>query len=504
MSWYPVFTSFLFCALLSSCGTSPPYRTQLLDVTSSPDCPPSRAHVLPDCRNVTPEVARDNYELHFVEFDDQGWNYRTAADAATDNHGRAFRYSQTDHLMARLRQLLDSDKEGAEKQDLNIILYVHGWNHHSDTNDDDVKQFRKLLSLQSRAEQSIATRSASKKPRKVVGIYVGWEGKHVELPSWALVSTFWTRKAAAQRVSRGSVLELFSRLQSIQQHYNGPSESPYCRANVDIKRNTEQCRIRSLMVGHSFGAWILYSALAGPLIETLSAKQDVPDTTGNEKNSSWLRRPADLVVLINPAFEAVRYEPLHRTAMAYRPSVAQPPLLVTVTSSADSLTRYLFPAGRTVNTFFQLLERASSEDQSTAMSHTHGHIPRLITHRLVEKVGTCPAWTAPERMTESNDAAVRPIIDRNTQIEQNKASEFYKNWTENGLLKNGWVREFCGDTQLEQLTASSHENIEPNSPIWNIVTGPEIINGHSDVTQAIFLNFIHQLYDDTILNTGNR
>lgn len=498
-SWPSIFAGIVLTFLLSACGTSPPYRAFLIDATSAVDCPPQHAHVLSDCRNITPEVAINKYELHFVEFDDQGWDYRTSFEFPTTAANRSLRYSQTDHLMKRLQELLDSSIKNSAKEDLNIILYVHGWNHHSGNDDDDVKQFRKLLNLQSEAEYSIAEQDGSKKPRKVIGIYVGWEGKHLDLPSWALAPTFWTRKAAALRVSRGSVLELFSRLQALQRHYNGPNESPNCRSSPNKKGVTEQCRIRSLMVGHSFGAWILYSAVAGALIETLSEKRDVITSLNADNDLAQIRRPADLIVLINPAFEAVRYEPLHRASLAYHSPTAQPPLLITVTSSSDSLTRSVFPIGRALNTFFQLLERASSNEQSTAMSNTHGHIARLITHRLVRKVGACPEWITPEMISNGNETARRTVIGKNTHIERNNASQFYKNWTEQGLLRRGWVRDFCGHTQLEQLTTESSENIDPNTPVWNIVTGPEIIDGHSDIMQDSFLNFIHQMYEDTIL-----
>ena len=62
------------------------------------------------------------------------------------------------------------------------------------------------------------------------------------------------------------------------------------------------------MIGHSFGAWILYNAVAGSLVESLTHADD----TGGQANVNT--RFADMIVLLNPAFEAVRYTPLHRIA----------------------------------------------------------------------------------------------------------------------------------------------------------------------------------------------
>jgi len=54
-----------------------------------------------------------------------------------------------------------------------------------------------------------------------------------------------------------------------------------------------------IIVGHSFGGMVVYSALAQSLIEAASS---IAPHVGT--------RFADLVLLVNPAFEAVRYLPI--------------------------------------------------------------------------------------------------------------------------------------------------------------------------------------------------
>lgn len=485
---------------LAGCALPKPFRTQLIDASSKIDCPSSEARFLPDCSNVTPEISNGRYELHFVEFDDQGWEYQVGNATSSAVQGASPVKSQTDHLMARLRQLLEH-----ERQNLNVIVYVHGWKHNASSDDWDVHQFRRLLDLQSRVEINTNT---SSKPRRVVGIYVSWEGKGLDLPEPFISATFWTRKAAALRVSRGSVIELFSRLQSVQHYYNGPTQSPACNPNKATNNTTSECKIRSLMVGHSFGAWILYSALAGPLIESLNATRDLRDGEGrlpaDLEARSGVRRPADLVVLINPAFEAVRYEPLHRAAMAYQPTTPQTPLLVTVTSSEDQATRFAFPVGRFINTLF---ERATNEDQSLAMTRTHGHVDRLFTHRLtLSNHQSCPGYSGPGPLGEKTFAEE---MRRNAKIEEASIKNFNHAWRDaNGLLKAGWARDFCGreGTTLQQLggdylaqtkEGDKYENVNPNSLVWNIRTGSPLIRDHNSITHDSFLEFVRQLYDDT-------
>jgi hypothetical protein len=435
-----------------------------------------------------------------VEFDDQGWEYQVEDTTSNAIKGAKPVRSQADHLMARLRRLLEN-----ERQDLNVIVYVHGWKHNAATDDWDVDQFRLLLDLQSRVEKNT---SINGKPRRVVGIYVSWEGKGLLVPEPFRNATFWTRKAAALRVSRGSVIELFSRLQALQHYYNGPTQSPDCNPDKATNNTTRGCKIRSLMVGHSFGAWILYSALAGPLIESLNASRDLLDSEGklpvDLEARSGVRRPADLVILINPAFEAVRYEPLHRAAMAYRPTTPQSPLLVTVTSSDDQATRFAFPVGRVINTLF---ERYTSEDQLLAMTRTHGHLDRLFTHRLtLSNHESCPKYVAPGPV---GDNSFEAEMRNNAIIEENYLKEFNSKWRDaNGMLKPGWVRDLCGrgGTTLQQLGGdylvqnkeeNKYENTNPNSLVWNIRTGPPLIPSHSAITHDSFLEVIRQLYDDT-------
>lgn len=160
-SYFARLGSCLFAILLlAGCATSYPYRTRLVEA-GAVLCPFASADRLARCARVTPETGQ-GYELHFVEFDDQ--------------------------VMKRLDTLLaDPD------QYLNIILYMSA---------------------------GTIEKSGKAHPRKVIGIYVGWRVKSWDLPGYLINMSFWSRKAAALRVSHGSVQELFARLRSVQQYGN--------------------------------------------------------------------------------------------------------------------------------------------------------------------------------------------------------------------------------------------------------------------------------------------
>lgn len=479
-----VFTAVFF----SGCTPALPHRTTLVDAGKG-ECATADAWKRTVCATVSPESSAGSYDLHFVEYDDQGWAYPTYA---SDGKGgrKPTEVSQTDHLMTRLGELL-----GKEGRYINVILYVHGWKHDSDNDDGDVTRFRQILT------SAVQLEARQNHPRQVVGIYVGWRGKSWNLPGYLLNGSFWARKSAAERVSQGSVQELFSRLRTVQRYYNGV-KSLDCSEPRPGVLTTGGCRFRILMIGHSFGAYILYSAIKGPLIATLNAERDLSDSEGlipasvaAEKIANV--RPADMIVLINPAFEAVRYQPVHRAAINYHSKTVQPPLLVSITSTADMATKNAFPAGRFLNSIFE--RPTSSDEQSEAMAHTHGHTDIYLTHELTSlTVEPCLGWTPPGPLSTTDLAVIR----KNKAIEEKNSSTFFHNYMQqpSGRLGNGWIRSFCGGTMLTQLNEDGrNQNRDPNSLVWNIHTDKSIISSHTDIIDAKFLEFVRQLYDDSDL-----
>jgi hypothetical protein len=250
-----------------------------------------------------------------------------------------------------------------------------------------------------------------------------------------------------------------------------------------------------ILIGHSFGAWILYSAISGFLIEDLSANRDVRDeVTPGE-------RFADMVVLINPAFDGARYEPLHRVANCKICSYDkyEPPILVSVTSKTDWALGWAFPLGRFFMTIFQ--KPTSSDKQSEAISKTLGHIDRYITHDLTMRDKNTPECNEWEELSDEEQFRQLKQLKDNVLAEKKNAEDFFKRELVDKKLKPGWQRTFCGGAMLTHLAGNS-ANSDPNSTVWNIRADESIIDGHNDIHKPVFSNFIRQLYHDVTQNPG--
>ncbi len=92
-----------------------------------------------------------------------------------------------------------------------------------------------------------------------------------------------------------------------------------------------------IVVGHSFGGMIVYSALAQSLIEATSVPAD-----------EVTPRFADLVLLVNPAIERARYLPIYDLAQVRTfagRSSAQPPVFICATATNDWATGLALPIG---------------------------------------------------------------------------------------------------------------------------------------------------------------
>ncbi|HZY20288.1 MAG TPA: hypothetical protein VFE82_17595 [Ramlibacter sp.] len=417
--------------------------------------------------SVTPiESANPPYKLHFLEFDDQGWSY-----SAPDNQPGMD--DQVDCAIADLTQTLQSGKEVV------TYVFVHGWHHSAEVGDRDLNRFRDLLAYQTRTARN----------RQVIGYYVGWNGATIKVP-YVKDLTFWGRKNAAHHVSEGTIREFFARLKAVRDHYNRPREAKNC-GSENARTDGFGCPVRTIMVGHSFGALILYSAASPYLLETLSSESQT-DLDVKRPSTQRERGIADLVVLLNPAFEATRYEAVHRAAMRYRNRSYAPPLLISITSDADQATGVAFPVARFVNSIFQY--PATSPHESEAMRLTHGHIDRYITHELtVDREHAAAASQTPSAADgpgPCTDAQGRP-----SDPAQLRREFFRTATTADGLLDlpPRWERRLCGGLQLRQVQALGSENY---GLVWNVRTGKDIIPDHNRIDTRGVYTFIQQIYDE--------
>jgi pimeloyl-ACP methyl ester carboxylesterase len=311
------------------------------------------------------------YMLGIVEFDDQGQLFDRA----------------------QLFKVIDHINQEAAAQDFIAVVFVHGWKHNAEKGDDNITDFRGALLKLSKAEHALS-KMQGQPVRRIVGIYLGWRGLSVYAPV-AKEFTFWERKNTAHKVGHGEVSEVLDRLDLIRQ-------------SKDAQSSTGHSRSRLVVVGHSFGGAVVFSATEQLLESRFIA------ATGSPTASSNATGFGNLVVLINPAFEALLYSPLSdmSTERKNYPE-SQLPVLAVLTSEADEATKIAFPAGRWFSTRFEK-ERANTRYNPTSGQNeiikegdtnvaAIGHFAPYQTHTLTATVSASQVDAMP------TDARVKSI-----------------------------------------------------------------------------------------------
>jgi hypothetical protein len=448
---------FVTTAVLLGCTPTVPHRTQLSPISTDHKCASAASKANDASSNASNHERVGEADLYFVEFDDQGLLFPQEG----AEYGAAS--CQTDALMADLDFLAKSESG------LSIIVYVHGWKHNAAAADSDVQTFRQLLvdaAAVEAAKEQFGQQHGLKR-NHVVGVYVSWRGKSLDLPEPLISLTFWDRKNTAQHVAQGQSRDLFARLRGFQ-----------TTQNRDSKPDAPQKKVLLILMGHSFGGLILFNAVSQSLINSLY--EDGGLTPAGRKITP---RFADMIIVANPAVEALRYTPLHRAAAAGTFDQYQTPIFVSVTSRADWATGRAFPFGRYLNTIFQT---HASEEEEKANRNTMGHVDQYITHELELR-----AKDAPDVCREWKTGTT--LADLKLEVENSR--RFFEQLGARAL-DPGWTREFCGNTRLRHRMGVSH----PYSPIWNVRTNKEIVPGHNDITKPHFIGFVRQLYHDVVIN----
>ncbi|MBN8990153.1 MAG: hypothetical protein J0H42_18055 [Rhizobiales bacterium] len=243
------------------------------------------------------------------------------------------------------------------------VLYVHGWKHNADSDDTDLENFKKLIDDLRKKEEGKRKEDGK---RYVVGIYVGW---NAEAPLWRWFEnlTFWVKKTNADRIAQSSsVTEIYSAIGSITS-----------------RRPQDQF----IAIGHSFGARILYSATAQPLVADVALAH--PGFPGYSYRV--IDGLSDAIILLNPAFEATRYSAIDgfiRSRECF--SRAQAPLMVTISSKGDWATRFAFPLGQWLGLARDERELQTLGNYKPFWTHSldKASCPTALGHPITEQFGT--------------------------------------------------------------------------------------------------------------------
>jgi hypothetical protein len=392
---------------------------------------------------------------------------------------------QKDLVLARLREVALGGKgkniDVKKSPGAVVVTFVHGWHHRSKVCDNNLACFRRVLQALSEG--------TGRNGRPVFGIYIGWRGDTHEK---AKALSFYNRKATAHHIGHEGGREVLLDLDDTYRELN------------DRIDNGMQHPVTMVTAGHSFGGALVYSAVEAALVRELrrqggaAGSEHVVGRRAVDCAGAKVRpiRPGigDLVVLVNPAFEARRYEQFVKDeATEGHYSDKQLPVLLTVASEGDSAVKVAFPAGRSVYfSVFPWRYRGITDIIGA------GHYDPQTTHDLVitddgGKVIHPPAAERPDVPAADEETTRRCHLDvkqgdlATCKCEYDVPALLTENAQSADLtLASGSVRTKPG----ENVTLRPRVQRDPHSPFLVARVAPGIISQHSDIYTPRFITFL--------------
>jgi hypothetical protein len=405
-------------------------------------------------------------------------------------------------------------KELAEKNRLLLVQYCHGWKNNSQSG--DVVEFNAFLRLLANSPD------IQKQGFRVHGVYLSWRGNvfkpavdlgskdaqavradfggedivnprhHRKVPPLAWVGeqlSYWGRKKAAEADVAGAPL----------------ARTVFACANVAKKRDE---RNLVFVIGHSMGALLLEKSVGQAIVGQLAAENPWFDEQAVSKVNPT---PFDLMMFVNSAAPSTHSKQLsdvlwgHQRALKKMkpapPPHADAPLIMSVTSEADSATGKIHPLGNLLAGFSPSLQRWHKEvlqkegekkaaiHQSYYYRRTPGHNPLLVDHWVVPEIAPSrevPCATCEEVLrdnlrldAELGDAALFFTTPKDTQSGT-------KAWRVSDKVpvhaKKDWER-------VKGLLP-----VDRQSNYWTIRCPQELIGGHNDIWSAQAMEMYAALY----------
>lgn len=423
---------------IGACAQIPPYRTDQkpcdVDLSQASSKATGAVNIektrCPNAARVR-ILDRNPYELAYVEIDDQGFFAdRKQAELALEMAGAP---------------PADARKAGRVR----VLAFIHGWHHNASVEDENVAGFH----------QALAALSAWNPDDTIRGIYIGWRGDSLAIPGLRYL-TFWDRKNTSDEVGRGSLYEFLLRL---ERAVKTPSST----------------RNRLTLVGHSFGASVVFNSLA-----QLYMQRFIEGVHASDPGRKF-RGYGDLVILINPAIEAMRYMPLKSATSYYAArsdglkadfSGEAYPVLLTLSSEGDWATRTTFPFARFFSTIWETHRRAS------AMGSAKDEGPYSEWVMDFKAVGNYQGFNTHEVIQlKSPDLANR--VQQCRGLPKTEFEELV-----NG--KNG--QPFPDSGVLLRRKSDAPDKL---SPYWHAELGTEIVKDHTSIGNLNLVCWISQLLE---------
>jgi len=445
-------------ALACSCTAHAPFRVVPTAVETSPEklaAKPGQAEAAHHSIEVHP-----SFTLAFVEFDDQG------------------RFWDTEQLAALERAL--EEEAGKARGGVIVPIFTHGWQHDAGVCDENVACYRTFLAHIAQTADAVTRLSGGRMPsRRVVGIYAGWRGRSGTVKGLRDL-TFWARKRVALRIGSGDLIALFSRVDAFVKRMNA--------GGVD--------RARLVTIGHSFGATAVFTALSNilkmRLVEAI-ARQENP-----ERRVDVVEGFGDLVVLVNPAFEASHFLTLHDLAGSLESlSFRQSPILIVVQSESDTPNRTWFPLGQWFSTLFL---RAANDAERVSMRTSVGNYQEFWDYRLTAAPGVIHAST--DRSDSISLRGSNCVCDLDLEASDADLERLVSMATRPEPAAPSMASDRNGNYGRSVLAClKPHERA---TPLWVVRASEEVIPGHNRIFTNPFIDFVRQVVFESLARKSRR
>ncbi len=366
--------------------------------------------------------ARAHFKLAMIEFDDMGESWEKCTSLADPSNCQ----------LTRTLDLIRTEKQRAG--DVVVVVFTHGWKNNASPDNEEHKNLHDFKALMEQLSQGEGARLESmglSKPRSYIGVYMAWRGQSVP---HNIFTTFWNRRDAAQRVGSSDFAEAIYRIMGATKEGNTPNS-------------------RIVVVGHSFGARALETALTNTFVSLL-----IPQPGGGPPR---LPSPADLILYVNSANDSFRTKQMIELMKRTKFSITRGertesgPLFLSVTSTGDTATRVAFPLGQELSATRKAFRSdygpglTGSPSQKTFFTQTPGHIPYLRSHVVQAVTGACVSQADRFRFPDAGQCfEMTPVPQR---------------WND--------------------------------SPYWVVTVPPSIIRDHTDIFNAGFATMIIDLME---------
>jgi hypothetical protein len=372
-------------------------------------------------------VEQPGFTLTFLEFDDQGEPWAP---------------EQLERTIQVIDEVHNTGKRAV------VMLFVHGW--HNDASqrnerkrDNNVEGFQRLLGT---TREVIDQDAEGGQDVALVGVYLSWRGRSTD-NSLLKPLTFYSRRGAGQRAASVSTTEAILRVMNA------------------AKQNPESTGI---VIGHSFGGMIVERALAQAVVGyTLQDESD-------------FRPMADMIILVNPASQSMQAKNLvsmlQRNRLKFYREDAEgnrreSPLIVSVTSTADTATGMLYPLALSMKAWskkfreYEATDCSPTKTQKPYYTQTAGHNRALHSHVIT---------TTGDRESTGRDYAA---MELEISVDPKTGERLYA---------------FPGQDHL--FTIQRLPGVFNNSPYWIMSAPPELIRDHSDIFTFNTIQMIRALF----------